>query len=94
MTCEYHAFLSREVVLFWVNNVFKMINLFTTFAPEDSKQLLSCLYVAILQFCAEKSPKDAEVGELCGSAPPHPVRCPVIKLGLLLLVIFTFNIRV
>ena len=20
--------------------------------------------------------EDAEVGELCGSAPPHPVRCP------------------
>ena len=28
----------------------------------------------------EKCPKDAEdaeVGELCGSAPPHPVRFPV-----------------
>jgi len=20
--------------------------------------------------------EDAEVGEICGSAPPHPVRCP------------------
>ena len=66
--------------LFWVNNFFKMINLFAIFASEDGKQLLSCLYVAIFLFCAEKCPKDpedTEVGELCGSTPPHPVRCPV-----------------
>ena len=66
--------------LFWLNNFFKMINLFAIFASEDGKQLLSCLYVAIFLFCAEKCPKDpedTEVGELCGSTPPHPVRCPV-----------------
>ena len=40
------------------------------------------------QFYAEKYLQDAEeaeVGELCGSAPLHPVRCPVKKkwgLGL------------
>ena len=33
--------------LFWVNNFFKMINLFAIFASEDGKQLLSRLYVAI-----------------------------------------------
>ena len=33
--------------LFWVNNFFKMINFFAIFAPEDSKQFLSRLYVAI-----------------------------------------------
>ena len=41
------------------------------------------LYVAIFQFYVEKYPKDAEdaeVGELCGSAPPHPVRCPELSL--------------
>ena len=50
-----------------------MINLFAIFASEDSKQLLSRLYVTIFYFCAEKCPKDsedAEVGEFCGSAPP------------------------
>ena len=64
-----------------MNNFFKTINLFASFASDDDKQLLSRLYVAIFLFCAEKCPKDAEdveVGELCGSAPPHPVRCPVI----------------
>ena len=71
--------------LFWLNNFFKMINLFVIFASEDGKHLLSRLYVAIFLFCAEKCPKDAEdaeVGELCGSAPPHPVRCPVIHGSL------------
>ena len=63
-----------------VNNFFKMINLFTIFASEDGKQLLSHLYVEIFQFYAEKCLEDAEVGELCGSAPPHPVRCPVYFL--------------
>ena len=66
--------------LFWVNNFFKMINPFAIFASDDVKQLLSRLNVTIFQFCAEKCPKDAEVGELCGSAPPHPVRCPVYRL--------------
>ena len=50
-----------------------------------SINLPSCLYVAILKFYAEKCAKDAEdaeVGELCGSAPPHPVRCPDISLIL------------
>ena len=68
--------------LFWVNNFFKMINVFAIFASEDDKQLLSRLYVAIFLFCAEKCPKDAEdaeVGQLCGSASPHPVRCPAIS---------------
>ena len=46
--------------LFWVNNFFKMINLFAIFASEDGKQLLSRLYAAIFQFCPEKCPKDAE----------------------------------
>ena len=57
-----------------------MINVFAIFASEDGKQLLSCLYVAFFYFYAEKCPKDAEdaeVGELCASAPPHPLRCPV-----------------
>ena len=33
--------------LFWVNNFFKMINLYTIFASEDGKLLLPRLYVAI-----------------------------------------------
>ena len=33
--------------LFWVNNFFKMINVFAIFACEDGRQLLSHLYVAI-----------------------------------------------
>ena len=56
-----------------------MINLFAIFVSEDGKQLPSLLFVAIFKFYAEKCPKDAEdaeIGELCGSAPPHPVRCP------------------
>jgi len=56
-----------------------MINLFAIFASEEGKQLLFGLYVVFFYFYAEKCPKDAEdaeVGELCGSAPPHPVRCP------------------
>ena len=57
-----------------------MINVFAIFASEDGNQLLSCLYVAIFQFYAEKCPTDteyAEGSELCGSAPLHPVRCTV-----------------
>ena len=56
-----------------------MIILFAIFASEDGKQLSSRLYVAIFKFYAEKCAKDAEgaeVGKLCGSAPPHPVRYP------------------
>ena len=59
-----------------------MISLFPIFASEDGKQLLSRLYAAIFYVYAEKCPKDAEdeeVGELCRSAPSHPVRCPVIR---------------
>ena len=37
-----------------------------------------CLYQAIFQFYEEKSSEDADVSELYGSAPPHPVRCPSI----------------
>ena len=69
--------------LFWVKNFFKMIDLFAIFASEHGKQLLSRLYVAIILFYAEKCPQDAEdakVGELCGSAQPHPVRCSVIRV--------------
>ena len=58
-----------------------MISLFTTFAFEDGKQLLSRLYKAIFLFCVEKCHEDAEgaeVGKLCGSAPQHPVRSPVL----------------
>ena len=42
----------------------------------------------------EKSPKDAEdaeVGELRGSAAPHPVRSPVISCIRLLVILFFFN---
>ena len=52
------------------------------FACEDSKKLLSCFCGGSFQFNVEKCPQgaeDAEVSELCGSAPPHPVRCPVTK---------------
>ena len=73
--------------LFWVNNFFKLINLFAIFASEDGKQLLSRLYVAIFKFCAEKcrrDAEDAEVAKLCGSAPPHPVRCPDLSLQFFL----------
>ena len=59
-----------------------MINLLAIFASEDGKQLLSRFYVEIFSFSAEKCPQDAEdaeVGKLCGSPPPHPVRCPVIR---------------
>ena len=61
-----------------------MISLFAIFASEDIEQLLSCLYVAIFLSYAEKCPEDAEdaeVGELCGSAAPHPVRCPGCTTG-------------
>ena len=34
-------------LLNWVNNFFKMINLYAIFASEDGKQLLSRLHVAI-----------------------------------------------
>ena len=56
-----------------------MINVLDIFASEGGKQLLSRLYIIIFYFHAEECPKDAEdaeVGELCGSAPLHPVRCP------------------
>ena len=62
-----------------------MINIFAIFASEEGKQLLFGLYLAIFYFYAEKCPKDAEdaeVGELCGSAPPHPVRCSVKSLKM------------
>ena len=51
-----------------------MTNLFAIFASEDGRQLLSRLNLAIFLFCMEKCPRDAEdaeVGKLCGSAPPH-----------------------
>ena len=66
--------------IFGRENFFKIISLFIIFVCEDSKQLLYRLYGAILQFYAEKCPEDADdadVSKLCGSAPPHPVRCPV-----------------
>ena len=56
-----------------------MINVFATFTFEDGRQLLSCLLCSNFLVYVEKRPKDAEdaeVGELCGCAPPHPVRCP------------------
>ena len=34
-------------LLNWVNNFFKTINLYASFASEDGKQMLSRLYVAI-----------------------------------------------
>jgi len=34
-----------------------------------------------MQKCSENA-EDADVKELCGSAPPHPVRCPVYTLFL------------
>jgi len=50
---------------------------------EDEKQLLCHQYRANLSVlcrkCSENA-KDADAKELCGSAPPHPVRCPVIKV--------------
>ena len=33
--------------LFWVNDFFKMINLFGLFASDDGKQLLSRLYTYV-----------------------------------------------
>ena len=71
--------------LFWLNNFFKMINLFAIFPSKDGKQLSSRLYVAIFKFNVEKCAKDEEVGQLCGSAPPHPVRCPDYPFGVFFL---------
>ena len=54
-------------------------SLFVIFACEGSKKLL---LGSNFQFYAEKCPidlEDVEVSGLCGSAPLHPVRCPVIK---------------
>ena len=46
---------------------------------EDEKQLLCHQHQANLSVlcgkCSE-NPEDADVKELCGSVPPHPVRCP------------------
>ena len=59
-----------------------MICLFISFACDDSKKLPSHFCGASFQFYAEKCPQDVEdteVNELCGSAPPHPVRCPPIS---------------
>ena len=38
------------------------------------------IYIIKIGYYAEKCPQDAEdaeVGQLRGSAPPHPIRCPV-----------------
>ena len=54
------------------------------FVCEDFKQLLYRLYEAIFQFYVEKCPEDgedADVSELCGCAPPHPVRCPAVIIN-------------
>ena len=59
---------------------FKMPNLSGFFVCEDGKQLFIVSVKQILMFYAKKSSEsadDAEVSELCGSAPPHPIRCPV-----------------
>ena len=69
--------------LFWQKDFFKMISLFVTFACEDSKKKLPRFCGKFFQFYGEKCPQgaeDAEVSELCASAPLHPVRCPVIIL--------------
>jgi len=58
---------------------FKIINLFSFFVCEDGKQLLYHKYQAFFPVLCGKCSEDAEdanVRELCGSAPPHPVRCP------------------
>ena len=61
-----------------------MTSFFVIFAcedSEDSRKLLSHFCGAIFQFYPEKchqDVEDAEISELCGSAPAHPVRCPDI----------------
>ena len=53
--------------LFSVNNFFKMITVFAIFASENSKQLLSRLYVAIFPFYAKKMRKMPQGYRGCGS---------------------------
>ena len=46
------------------------------------------------KFCAKKCPKDAEdaeVGELCGSATLHPVRCPASGITRYVLYMYLTN---
>ena len=57
-----------------------LIILFVIFVCEDSKELLCGLHGAIFQFYVQKSTEDAEdadMSDLCGPAPPYPVRSPV-----------------
>ena len=57
-----------------------MIILFFLFICEDWKKLLSRICGPFFKFYSEKCPQDtedADVSELCGSTPPHSVRCPV-----------------
>jgi len=56
----------------------KIINLFGIFACAVVRQLLYCYSVY-----GEKKPdyaEDADLCELCGSVPPHPVRCPDLDI--------------
>jgi len=50
---------------------------------ENEKQLLCHQFSANLSVlcgkCSENA-EDTDVKELCRSAPPHPDRCPVIKV--------------
>ena len=39
------------------------------------------MYFSVLCRKCSEDAEDADVRELCGSAPPHPVRCPVVFLG-------------
>ena len=63
----------------------KIINLFGFYMNvcENEKQLLCHQFSANLSVlcgkCSENA-EDTDVKELCRSAPPHPDRCPVIKV--------------
>lgn len=65
------------------NILFKIVNLFGIFIFEDGQQPFIAIIKLFLFYVEKKAltdcAEDADCSKLWGSAPLHPVRCPVAR---------------
>lgn len=72
------------VTVLGIKILFKIVNLFGIFIFEDGQQLFIAAIIKLFLFYVEKKAltdcaEDADCSKLWGSAPLHPVRCPVAR---------------
>lgn len=71
------------VTVLGIKILFKIVNLFGIFIFEDGQQLFTAIIKLFLFYVGKKAltdcAEDADRSKLCGSAPLHPVRCPVAR---------------